>query len=177
MMVRAGFTAPHDGKKLPSTTHVEIVHLVSPAMNVEGRAPRVAFEASADRVSDPGQGDSLARGEAPRPQAFVALEAVDAAPGLPCHQPLQRLDEALVPRLVVWLVGKDSAAIPVQGNPVVRIRQVLGCQPEVERVTGHQVERPPRRDRGGAPARSEWASSFPTKEMWPIAKGHSSDPK
>jgi hypothetical protein len=37
---------------------------------------------------------------------------------------------------------------PIERHPVVRIRQILRRQPEVHRVLGHQVERPPGRDRG-----------------------------
>src|SRR2546422_5843303 len=128
--------------------HVEVVHFVRLAVRVQRRGFRVVPEA--DRpvlVRDARQRDALAEIEAPREQAFVALVAVDATLGLLLHQALELLDQALVALLIVRLVGEDDVAGPVEGDTVIRVREILGGEPEVQRVLGHELERPARRDR------------------------------
>ena len=93
MMVRAGFTAPLDGKKL-AVHDVEVVHLVGPAVHVQRGRLRVSAEP--DRpvlMGDAGERDALAEEEAPREEPLVALVAVDRAAGLLLHEVLQLADE------------------------------------------------------------------------------------
>src|SRR3989475_6268780 len=100
--------------------HVEVVHFVRLAVRVQRRGFRVVPEA--DRpvlVRDARQRDALAEIEVPREQAFVALVAMDATLGLLLHQILELLGQASVPFLVVWLVGEDDVADPVEGDAVV----------------------------------------------------------
>src|SRR3989475_340849 len=128
--------------------HVEVVHFVRLAVRVQRGGLRVAPEA--DRpvlVRDARQRNALAEIEAPREQAFMALVAMDATLGLLLHQILELLGQASVPLLVVRLVAEDDVAGPVEGDAVVRVREILGGEPEVQRVLGHELERPARRDR------------------------------
>ena len=81
-------------------------------------------------------------------------------------QPLVRL-------LVVRRVAEHDLAVAVERDAVVRVGQVLGRQPEVERVLGHQVERQARGRSRRARPRARLASSLPTNEMWPIGYSHS----
>src|SRR2546427_6931569 len=128
--------------------HVEVVHFVRLAVRVQRRGFRVVPEA--DRpvlVRDARQRDALAEIEVPREQAFVALVAVDATLGLLLHQALELLDQALVTLLIVRLVGEDDVAGPVEGDTVIRVREILGGEPEGQRGLGQELERPARRDR------------------------------
>src|SRR3989475_11725156 len=128
--------------------HVEVVHFVGLAVRVQRRGLRVAPEA--DRsvlVSDARQWNALAEIKAPREQAFMALVAMDPALGLLLHQILELLGQASVPLLVVRLVAEDDVAGPVEGDAVVRVGEILGGEPEGQRVLCHELERPARRDR------------------------------
>jgi len=52
--------------------------------------------------------------------------------------------------LVVRPVREHDIAGPIEGDAVVAIGQILGGEPEVQRMSCHQVERPARRERGRA---------------------------
>src|SRR5437762_5786334 len=113
--------------------HVEVVHFVRLAVRVQRGGLRVVPEPERPvLVSDAGQRNALAEIKAPREQAFMALVAMDTALGLLLHQILELLGQAPVPLLVVRLVGEDDVAGPVEGDAIVRVREVLGGEPEVQ---------------------------------------------
>jgi hypothetical protein len=59
-----------------------------------------------------------------------------------------------VPFLIVGPIAENDAPIPVEGHPVVGIRQILRREPEIQRVLAHEVESPSRRDRRRAGGKS-----------------------
>jgi hypothetical protein len=89
------------------------------------------------------------------------------APGLLLQQVLEPGNEVLVAFGIVRFIAQDNVALPVKADAIRWIGQVFRGQPEVERVFGHQVERPPGGQHWG-PAFNVSASSLPTKEMCPI---------
>src|SRR5467141_925513 len=64
----------------------------------------------------------------------------------------QPSDEPLVSLFVVRPVCEDDVPLSVQAHPVLRVRQVLRREREVERMARHQIEREPRRNRQRAGA-------------------------
>src|SRR5262245_46263456 len=127
---------------------VEVVELVRLAVRVQRGCLRVVPEPNrAVLVRNAGQRDALAEIETPREQAFVALVAVHATLGLLLHQALESVDQPPVPLFVVRAVRENDVALWVKRDAIVRIGQILGGEPEVERVSGHELECPARRDR------------------------------
>src|SRR5438132_10885022 len=81
-------------RKEATVDHVEIVHLVSLAVGVERRGPRVVAEP--DRpvlVRDAGERDPLAQEKITREEALVAVVAVHATFRLPRPQALELRDQ------------------------------------------------------------------------------------
>jgi len=94
------------------------------------------------------QRNPLADIEIAREQPAVALVPVGRAGALPVHQLRQPGDQLLVPLFVVRPVREDDVPLAVEGDPVLRVRQVLRREPEVQRsissyVTGQAGEMPP----------------------------------
>ena len=58
---------------------------------------------------------------------------------------VELLVELLLRRLVRRRVGEGQPAVAVDGNPVFRPRQILGREPEVDRVLCDPLQRPVRR--------------------------------
>ncbi len=109
------------------------LHVQSGCLRVVPKANRPAL------VRHAGQRDSLADKQVAREQTLVALLPVRGTLRLLLHQLLQLLDQTLVPLLVVRPIGEHDVALPVQGHPVVGFGQVLGGEPEVQRVFAHPV--------------------------------------
>src|SRR5437867_11336926 len=76
--------------------------------------------------------------------------AVYRARALLLYQGLQLLDQPLVSLAIVRRVAENDLAVAVEGDPIVRVRQVLGGEPEVDRVLTHELQGPPRRDGRGS---------------------------
>src|SRR3989442_1706485 len=118
------------------------------------RPGRLRIPTEPDRavlVRHPRQRDALAEVEVAREEALVALVPVDRALRLRLHQALELGGETSVALLVVGPIREHDVALTVEGHAVVRIGQVLGGEPEVERVPGHEIEGEARRDGGRAP--------------------------
>ena len=50
-----------------------------------------------------------------------------------------------MPFFVVRLVLQDDLAVAIDRNPIVRVGQIFGSEPEIERMFAHQIECPFRR--------------------------------
>ena len=76
----------------------------------------------------------------------MALVPVNRAFGLLLHQSFKFFDQALMSFFVVWFVLQDDLAVAIDCDSVVRVRQILRREPEVEGMFAHEVQRPFRRD-------------------------------
>ena len=133
------------GREEAGVDDVEVVDIMRFAVHIERRRLWIMGKSDgAVLVRHASQGDALANEQAAGQQAFVAGVPMHGAPGL-LHQMLASGDEALVTLCIVRRVGEHDAALPVKADAILRRRQILRSEPEVERVPGHQVERPPRR--------------------------------
>jgi len=63
------------------------------------------------------------------------------------EQVFQLLDQAFVSLVIVGRIRQDDVAVAVESHAIVRIGQVLGREPEVEGVPGHEIERHAGHDR------------------------------
>src|SRR5262249_59449275 len=79
-------------------------------------------------------------------KTFVTLVPVDWAFRLLLHQALKFLDQTLVTLFVIWLVLQHDLAVAIDRYAIVRVRQVLRRQPEIQRVFAHKIQRPFWRD-------------------------------
>ena len=142
--VSAGFTALDDGKKLVSTTY-RLSRSCALQSTSSAEVCRVVAEAHGAalvgdaRERDPGVADELVRD-----QGRVAAEVAEHA--------LELRDQAAVALGVAVGVGDVDAALAVDRDAVVGMRQILGGEPEVDRVVRDVVEREVRERRGRAPA-------------------------
>ena len=51
-----------------------------------------------------------------------------------------------MPFFVIRLVLQNDLAVAIDRDPIVRVGQIFGRQPEIERMFAHQIECPFRRD-------------------------------
>ena len=127
--VRAGFTAPMLGKKLVSTTYrlsSSWALQFTSRTEVDGSVPNRTVPAW---WAQPGDRDLVLEIAGPRQQVVrVHPEVIE-------HR-LELAVEPLLRLLVVRRVGQPDVAVAGQRHPVVGRRQVLGRQPEVDRVGG-----------------------------------------
>src|SRR5215469_13237407 len=98
-----------------------------------------------------GQRNSLAEVQTPRKQALMAFVPVNRTIAL-LHGPFEMCLELIVRFEIVRRVRKHNFPIPVDRHAIVRVRQVLGSEPEIERMLSHQLKREPRRNGGRAGA-------------------------
>src|SRR5512138_126958 len=56
---------------------------------------------------------------------------------------------------VVRCIAQDDIAAPIECHSIVRIRKVLGCKPEIERMFRHQLQAPSWSDRGSTSTQSD----------------------
>ena len=152
----------HDGKgrvhgpargKDTAVHHIQVIELPGTARRIERGRSGVASEPdSAVLMGDPGEWDPLAEEEIACEASLEALMSVFRAV-LPLHEVLQLRDEPGVPLLVVGFVLQGDASLATERDPIVGIGQVLGCQLEVERMFGHQIQAPAGSESGGSRAK------------------------
>ena len=63
-----------------------------------------------------------------------------------CIRLLQLRNQALVAFVVVGLVAENDVAVAIESDAILRVWQVFRGEPEIQRMVGHQIESPPRRD-------------------------------
>src|SRR5262245_10933646 len=127
---------------------IQVVELVRLAVEVQGRGPRVEPE-SYGPVLVRDAGERNASGDVRlEPEQVVGI--VDGADLL--HHAPELRDQPLVRLVVVRGVLEHDATIRSEAHPVVGVGEILGGQPERERVRRHSLERPARRDPWGARA-------------------------
>ncbi|MCG3163383.1 MAG: hypothetical protein JMDDDDMK_04780 [Acidobacteria bacterium] len=112
------------------------------AVHVERRCFRIVTKTDcAVLVRDSGERNALAQIEASREKPLMAFVPVNVAFRLLFHQLLQLRLQPLVRFQIVGRVREDNVALTVDGDAIVRIGQVFGSQPEIERMPGHQIQR------------------------------------
>jgi hypothetical protein len=127
---------------------VKVIHFMCLAVHVQRAGSWIRAEPNRTvLVRDASERDALAQVQISPEKTLVAFGAVHWAFSLLLHQALKLRNEMLVAFFIVRSVLKYDVAIAIQHNSVIRVRQVLGREPEVERMSAHQLERPARRDR------------------------------
>src|SRR5262249_41121984 len=122
-------------------------------INVKRRSLRIV--AKPDRailVSHAGQRNPIAYEQVAREEPLMTFMAMDDACTLLIHQFLKLGVEAFVTFFVVRLVTENDVAVAVEGDAVLGVRQILRCEPEVERMVPHDFKREPRSNRRRAAA-------------------------
>jgi hypothetical protein len=131
------------GREEAAIHDVEVIHLVGPAVDVQRGSPGILTETNgAVLVRDTRQRDPLAQEQVPGEYALMTLVTMHRALGLRLHELLNLGGESLVPLLVVGPVAEHDLAVPIHRHPVLRVGQVFGGEPEIQRVLAHQVEGP-----------------------------------
>src|SRR6266516_6706964 len=106
---------------------VKVVDVVGLAVNVESRGLGIPPEAyRAVLMRHAGERDARRDVGVQGNQVVVAADLLEHA--------LELRDEALVPLLVVRRVGEGDPPIAIDGDAVVRVGQILGGEPDGERV-------------------------------------------
>ena len=110
------------------------------AVRVENGSLRVAPEAhGAVLMRHSRQRDAFADVGAHVEDVLDAILAMDRARHA-AHELLHLRVQALVPFLVVRRVAELDAAVAAQGQPILRLGQILGSEPEVEGVLRHEIQ-------------------------------------
>ena len=132
--VSAGFTAPMLGKKLVSTTYRLSSSWALQSVSRTEVAGIGAEPAGAGLVGDAGDGDVHVHVE-------VLVEHVVLGEADVVEQLLQLVVQPVGLVVVGRRVGEVDVAVAVDGDPVVRLGEVLGGEPEVEGVAGDLGQR------------------------------------
>ena len=131
-----------DAREEARVDHVEVVELVGPAVHVQHGCPGVGAEAA---------GAGLVRHPCDRDGGLeVGMtwnQVVGLHPGV-LEQPLQLVVKLLHGLLVRRGVADPHVPVTVQRDAILRSRQVLRREPEVDRMAGHALERALRRELG-----------------------------
>src|ERR1051325_7992588 len=85
----------------------------------------------------------------------MAVVPMNPTPRLLLHELFQLRDEPLMAFLVIGLVTQHDLPAAIQRDAVFWVVQIFGCQPEVERVIGHQIQGESRRYRWRSRAESD----------------------
>src|SRR5215469_4549660 len=133
----------HDGErrvhgcarwKETSIDHIEVVKIVRFAVRVEHRTLRIVSKANrAVLMGHTGERNSLSDVQVSAKQSLMTLVAVYRAIRL-LHRLLQLALKPLVCLQVVRRVRQNDLAVAADGDSIVRIGQVFGREPEVQRV-------------------------------------------
>ena len=125
-----------DAREEARVDDVEVVDVVRAAVGVEHRRRRAEAEPARPRlVRDARDRDLVLEVGVARDE--VVLVHPDAL-----EQRLELGEQPLLGHLVGRLVGELDAPVVAQRDPVLQPRQVLGGEPEVDRVAGDLLQRP-----------------------------------
>jgi hypothetical protein len=114
------------GGKEAAVDYIKIVEVVRLAIFVEGGGLGIAAETDgAVLVGDAGERNAFPDKQAACEQPLMAFMPVNRALGLCLHQFFEFGDQPLVAFLIIRLVGKGDASVPVHGDAIVRVRRML----------------------------------------------------
>ena len=114
---------------------IKVVDIVCLAVDIKCRRLWIVSKSNSSvLMRNAGEWNALAEKETSREQSNMTTVTVLWTFGLLLHQVLQLRLQPLVWLEVVWGIRKNYVAVPIERHAIIRVRQVLGCQPEVERV-------------------------------------------
>ena len=127
--------------------NIQVIEFVRFAVAIECAGLRIVSKTDrAVLVCNASQRNALAEEQVAGEETFMALVSMDASISSAVASGSQLFDQPLVAFLVVWLVLQNDLAVAVERDPIVRVGQILGGEPEIERMFAHQIQRPFRRD-------------------------------
>src|SRR4030095_6522667 len=129
-------------RKEAAVDDIEVVDVVRLAHRIERRRLRVVTKADgAVLMRHARQRNPLTDEQASRKQSLVTAMPVLVTRRLLLQKVFKLRREPRMPFAIVRRVPQLDVAVMVQGQPLFGVGQILGRQPEVQRVLRHEVER------------------------------------